>query len=384
MRFKDLKYLIVGSGFFGSVIAERLASQLDQRVVVVEARDHIGGNCYSYREPSSNIEVHAYGTHIFHTNNEKVWKYITQFTEFTPYQHKVLTEYRGQVYPMPISLATINSFYKTNLKPGDVAEFIAKESKGFSGNPSNLEEKAVSLIGRPLYEAFIRGYTTKQWERDPKELPADIITRLPVRKNYNTNYFNDPHQGLPKDGYGELFKRLLNHPNIEVLLNTDYSSVAAEVPENCTIVYTGPIDRFFGYRLGRLDWRSLRFEKEVLDQEDFQGTSVMNYADLDVPYTRIHEFKHLHPERETEFNSKKTVIYREYPKTLSGENEDCYYPVNTPRNEELFRKYVTEAKKLKNVIFGGRLGSYKYWDMDKAIENALVTFESLKAQSSRQ
>lgn len=372
MSFKGLKYCVVGSGFFGAVVAEQLASMRNEKVLVIERRNHIGGNSHSKIDPSTGIEIHSYGTHIFHTQNKEVWTYVNKFSDFTPYQHKVLTEYRGRVYPMPISLATINQFYGMNLKPREVATFLEKERAAMKGKlPQNLEEKAISLIGEPLYRAFIRGYTMKQWAQDPKELPEDIITRLPVRDTYNTNYFNDAFQGLPKDGYGKLFENILAHPNIEIQLNVDFLDIRNEIPPECKILYTGPIDEYFGYELGALDWRSIRLEREVIQQRDFQGTSVMNYADEEVPFTRIHEYKHLHPERSQVFSSDLTVIEREYPETRIGNSKECYYPVNTDRNQKLFELYANKMRMQRNIAFGGRLGSYKYWDMDVAIASAL-------------
>jgi UDP-galactopyranose mutase len=277
---------------------------------------------------------------------------------------------------MPISLATINSFYNTNLRPFEVPEFIAGESKKEAIREMNtLEDKAVSLIGRPLYEAFIKGYTWKQWDKDPRELPSSIITRLPVRTNYNTDYFDDPWQGLPLDGYSALISNILAHPNIEVRTGLDWRDLAERRPKDCRIFYSGPIDEFFHYSLGALEWRTLRFECNVEPYSDFQGCPVLNRADLNVPFTRTHEFKHLHPERGKQ--GERTVIMREYPKPFVPGDEP-FYPVNTAPNQELLRAYQQKALSLPHMVFGGRLGAYKYYDMDTVIADALGAFDSLK------
>ena len=303
-------YLIVGAGLYGCVLAERIANQQNARVLVVEKRHHIGGNCYSEVDEETGVEFHKYGTHIFHTSSPKVWEYISKFTEFNNYHHQVLTTWKNKVYQMPINLETINSFFDLNLKPFEVEEFLAKEiAKEGITKPKNLEEKAISLIGRPLYEAFIKGYTMKQWDKDPVDLPASIINRLPVRFNYNEDYFLDARwQGIPLEGYTKIFERLLCSENIDVELNCDYFQNANAFKPNRKIIFTGPIDRYFDYQFGRLEWRSVNFEKSVIEVEDFQGTSVMNYADAQVPYTRIHEPRHLHPERRYSKN-KSLILY---------------------------------------------------------------------------
>jgi UDP-galactopyranose mutase len=368
------RYIIVGSGFFGSVLAERISNIMNENVLVIEKRNHVGGNCYSEIEKDSGIEFHKYGTHIFHTDNRKVWDYITEMTEFNGYYHQVLTTYRGKVYQMPINLETINSYYEINLRPYEVTDFLEKEiSKEGIINPGNFEEKAISLIGRPLYEAFIKGYTRKQWQQDPIELPVSILNRLPFRKNYNENYYFSRWQGIPIDGYTAIFNKMLSSPLIELKLNTDFFSIKDQIPPESKVFYSGPIDRYFEYKFGRLDWRSLRFEMECLDYEDFQGTSVMNYADEGIPYTRIHEPKHLHPERN--YKTNKTITIKEYSVWDDGSNP--YYPVNNEKNNNLLMKYKTEAVKQKNIVFSGRLGDYKYYDMHQTIAIALEKFEEL-------
>lgn len=363
--------LVVGAGLWGCVVARELA-EAGNRVLVLEARTLPGGNARSAIDPKTGIECHCYGAHIFHTSDEEVWTYANRFATFTDYRHTVLTEHAGKVYFMPLGLALINAFYGKNLRPDEVPAFIASEiaKSGLSGEPKNLEEQAISLIGRPLYEAFIKGYTQKQWNADPKTLPSFIIRRLPVRTNYNTGYFNDPHQGVPRDGYFSLFAALLNHPGIEVRYGTDYLAIRDTFPAELPVFYSGPIDAYFDFRHGALPWRGLRFEWEVKPVRDWQGTTVMNYADLDVPYTRIHEFKHFHPERKEVYASEQTIICREYPADWKV-GDIPYYPVNTDASAALLARYQEEAKALPNVIFGGRLGEYKYYDMDKVIRRAL-------------
>ncbi|MBQ6158668.1 MAG: UDP-galactopyranose mutase [Thermoguttaceae bacterium] len=367
--------LVVGSGIFGSVVAERLAADGGRDVFILEKRDHIGGNSYSAADPETGIDVHRYGSHIFHTKSEKVWNYISRFTRFNTYRHKVLTTSGGRVYAMPISLMTINAFFEKNLKPDDIDEFLAVSTEQFRGHvPANLEEKAISLIGEDLYRAFIKGYTEKQWGRPATELPAEIITRLPVRRNYNIDYFNDTYQGIPLGGYGKLFEKLLAHPKIHVFLNTDYFDVRDQLPDSVETIWTGPVDQLLGFKYGYLEWRSLRFEWETIPTADWQGTAVMNYADREIPWTRIHEFKHYHPEREEVFLSQRTVICREYPVAWQPGNEP-YYPINDTRNQKLHQRYANEIAQKPGWYLGGRLGAYQYWDMDQAILKALELSE---------
>ncbi|MBQ9536253.1 MAG: UDP-galactopyranose mutase [Desulfovibrionaceae bacterium] len=374
------KFFIIGAGLWGAVMAERLASQLHLPVTIFEKRAHIGGNCHSQLDPETGIECHIYGSHIFHTSLPEVWHYITQFTEFTNYRHTVLTKHNGKIYSMPINLATINALYNRNFTPEEAKEFLQREiAEAKIAAPQNLEEQAISLIGRPLYEAFIKNYTQKQWACAPKDLPKEIITRLPFRTSYNCNYFTDTWQGVPKDGYFNLFKRLLDHPNITIELNTSYAKIKDQLPKDATVIYTGLVDELCNYQYGPLAWRSLEFSWETVNVCDYQGTAVLNYADLDVSYTRIHEFKHYHPERIEPFNLAKSVICREYPANFSPGLE-AYYPVNNAQNNLLYERYAEECAKTQQIILGGRLGKYKYFDMDKTIADALNTFNALQKE----
>ncbi|WP_137814283.1 UDP-galactopyranose mutase [Gandjariella thermophila] len=377
MSFAGYDLIVVGSGFFGLTVAERTATQLNKRVLVLERRDHIGGNAYSEAEPETGIEVHRYGAHLFHTSNKRVWDYVRQFTEFTGYQHRVFTIYQGRVYPMPVNLATICEYFGRYMTPDEARALVAEQAGEIdSKDATNFEEKAISLVGRPLYQAFFRGYTAKQWQTDPKELPAAIVTRLPVRYNFNNRYFNDTFEGLPVDGYTAWLERMADHPNIEVRLNVDFFDVRDQIPEGTPVVYTGPLDRYFDYSQGELGWRTLDFQQEVVPTGDFQGTSVMNYADEDVPFTRIHEFRHFHPERD--YPTDKTVIVREYSR-FAEHGDEPYYPINTADDRAKLEKYRELAKREareRNVLFGGRLGTYKYLDMHMAIGSALSAFDN--------
>ena len=375
----NVDLVVVGSGFFGLTVAERAARDLGLKVAVLDRRHHIGGNAYSENEPTTGIEVHRYGAHLFHTSNERVWEYVNRFTEFTSYVHKVYTSHKGEVYSMPINLGTINQFFHASMGPVEAKALIQEQAGELAGtDPANLNDKGISLIGRPLYEAFIKYYTGKQWQTDPKDLPAEIISRLPVRYNYDNRYFNDKYEGLPVNGYTAWIEKMADHPNIQVHLNTDFfdeghefsrSKVLGKVP----VVYTGPVDRYFDYSEGNLSWRTIDLEEEVLPMEDFQGTSVMNYPDEDVPYTRIHEFRHFHPERD--YTKDATVIMREYSR-FAEKGDEPYYPVNTAEDRAKLLAYRDLAKGEKSVLFGGRLGTYKYLDMHMAIGSALSMYDN--------
>ncbi|WP_456696376.1 UDP-galactopyranose mutase [Aeromicrobium sp. P5_D10] len=377
--------LIVGSGFFGLTIADRCARELGLKVQIIDRRDHIGGNAYSEADPETGIEVHRYGAHLFHTSNQRVWEYVNRFTTFTPYQHRVYTTHRGEVFPMPINLGTINQFQRAAYSPTEARAWVTEQAAMLTHAPTNLEEKAISLIGQPLYEAFIKNYTAKQWQTDPRELGTDIISRLPVRYTYDNRYFSDTYEGLPTDGYTAWLERMADHENITVTLEADFfdetqpfnkTSCVGSTP----VVFTGPVDRYFDFAHGDLSWRTLDFETEVLPIGDFQGTTVMNYADADIDYTRIHEFRHFHPERD--YPSDKTVIMREFSRA-AGHADEPYYPINTPQDRERLLAYRELANRETDVLFGGRLGTYKYLDMHMAIGSALSMFDNKLAPHFR-
>jgi UDP-galactopyranose mutase len=351
-------YLIVGSGFFGSICARELTDK-GYKCLVIEKRNHIGGNCYT--EKIDGINIHKYGAHIFHTSNKEVWDYVNKFVEFNSYRHHVLANYNNEIYPLPFNMFTFNKLWNVNT-PEEAKHVI--EQQRFLGDPTNLEEQALSLVGKDIYEKLIKGYTEKQWMKSCKELPAFIIKRLPVRFTYDNNYFFDSFQGIPKNGYTELFEKLLN--NIEIKLNVDYftnKDYFNSLAKN--IIYTGPIDKFYNYCFGELEYRPLKFEHITLDQENYQGHSVINYTEKKIPYTRIIEHKHFNNDI-----SDKTIITKEYPIEWNR-NEEPYYPINNNLNQEKYLKYKNLANQEKNIIFGGRLAEYKYYDMHQVIESAL-------------
>lgn len=350
-------YLIVGSGLFGSVCARELTDE-GYSVCVIEKRSHIAGNVYT--ENIEGINIHKYGPHIFHTNSEKIWNYVNKFADFNNFVNTPIAKFENEIYSLPFNMFTFNKMWGVET-PEEAKKIIEKQR--FKGEPKNLEEQALSLVGKDIYEKLIKGYTEKQWGRKCSELSIDIIKRLPVRFTYNNNYFNSKYQGIPIGGYTKMIEKMLE--NIEVKLNTDFfDNKEFWKTQARKIIYTGPIDAYFDYSLGCLEYRSLKFESEILDVSNFQGVAVVNYADAEIPFTRICEHKHF------EFGeSDKTVITKEFSKEWNI-NEEPYYPINNKKNLELLKKYQELAKK-ENVIFGGRLAEYKYYDMDKVIENAL-------------
>ena len=366
--------VVVGSGLFGLTVAERCANELGLSVLILERRPHIGGNAYSETDPRTGIEVHKYGAHLFHTSNERVWSYVNRFTSFTSYVHHVYTNHDGVVYPMPINLATINQFFSAAYSPDEARALIAQQAGELAGkDPENLNDKGISLIGRPLYEAFIKEYTGKQWQTDPKDLPASIISRLPVRYTYDNRYFNDTYEGLPVGGYTAWLEKMADSPMIDVHLSTDFFDTSQPYHRDALrgrvpVVYTGPVDRYFDYSQGALSWRTIDLEVEYPQTGDFQGTSVMNYPDADVAYTRIIEPRHFHPERD--YPRDRTVIMKEYSR-FAGEGDDPYYPVNAPQDREMLLVYRDLVAQEEGVFFGGRLGTYQYLDMHMAIGSAL-------------
>ena len=358
-------YLVIGSGLFGAVFAQE-AAKYENKITVIEKRDHIAGNIYT--KEVDGIQVHQYGAHIFHTSNKEVWNYVRQFAEFNRYTNSPVANYKGHMYNLPFNMNTFSEMWGV-ITPQEAMAKINEQRQEMAGKePQNLEEQAISLIGRDIYEKLIKGYTEKQWGRPCTELPAFIIKRLPVRLIYDNNYFNDDYQGIPIGGYTKMVKEMLDHPNIEVKLNTDFFDDKEEYLNNYDkVVYTGMIDKFFNYKLGELEYRSLRFETEEKNIGNYQGNAVINYTEAEIPYTRIIEHKHF------EFGKgdpDKTIITREYPADWKRGDEP-YYPVNNDRNNSLYAKYAELAKKQDKVIFGGRLGQYKYYNMDQVIDAAL-------------
>ena len=371
MNLEQYDLVVVGAGLFGSVTAEQ-ASRAGHHVLVIDSRNHIGGNCYTENDLETGINVHKYGAHIFHTNNREIWDYINQFTEFNGYRHTVKTKSNGRTYSMPINLSTINDFYKTDYTPEQAQTWLNHMREKYANpDPKNFEEQAMALIGPELYHAFIKGYTVKQWETDPTQLPASIIRRLPVRTNYNDSYFFDQWQGIPVDGYTPIFERMLTHENIDVRLNTTWEDIKVLI-DTQLVVYTGAIDRYFDYCYGELKWRTLDFVTKTLPVQDHQGCVAMNYADVDVPYTREIEHKHFHPEKKS---TASTVVTTEYSRSAT-KSDTPYYPVNTAEDKEKFSKYQALAESESNVVFGGRLGEYMYYDMHQVIGSALACYRN--------
>ena len=363
---KQYDYLIVGAGLYGAVFAHE-AKKAGKRCLVIDKRGHIAGNIYT--EPVEGINVHRYGAHIFHTNNKAVWQYVNQFAEFNRYTNSPVANYHGEIYNMPFNMNTFNKMWGV-VTPEEAAAKIEEQKKEITGEPKNLEEQAISLVGRDIYEKLVKGYTEKQWGRDCKELPAFIIKRLPVRLTFDNNYFNALYQGIPIGGYTKMVENLLD--GIEVRLNTDYLEHKAELDALADkVVYTGPIDAYFGFKLGTLEYRSVRFENETLDIPNFQGNAAVNYTDRETPWTRIIEHKWFEFGKDEDGNDlPKTIISREYSSEWKAGDEP-YYPVNDEKNGQLYAKYKELADKETGVIFGGRLGEYKYYDMDTTIASVL-------------
>ena len=362
---KDYDYLVVGAGLFGVTFAN-LAKKDGKKVLVIDKRNHIAGNVYT--ENIEGINVHKYGAHIFHTDDKEVWNYVNSFAEFNRYTNSPIARIGNEVYNMPFNMNTFAKMWDDVFTPEDAIRHIEEEKKEIMGEPKNLEEQAISLVGRTIYEKLIKGYTEKQWNRDCKDLPAFIIKRLPVRLIYDNNYFNDKYQGIPIGGYTKLVEKMLK--GIEVRLNTDFFSDVVGFKDMAEkIVYTGPIDEYFNYSLGELEWRSLKFDTKVLERVNYQGNAVVNYTGHEVDYTRVIEHKHF----EFDVTSSKTVVTYEYPADYEKGMEK-YYTINDDKNNELADKYRELASKEENVIFGGRLAEYKYYDMDDVIKSAFDTY----------
>jgi len=358
-------YLIVGAGFAGSVLAERLANDAGKRVLLIDRRPHIGGNAYDYYN-DDGVLVHRYGPHIFHTNSRDVFQYLSRFTQWRPYEHTVLASVDGQFVPMPINLDTLNQLYNMHLSAPDVDQFLAARAEPRERIRTS-EDVVVSQVGRELYEKFFRNYTRKQWGMDPSELDASVAARVPVRKNRDARYFSDTYQAMPRHGYTRMFERMLDHPNIHILLQTDYREIANTIPYGA-MIYTGPIDEYFEYRYGKLPYRSLEFVHETHDREWFQPAPVVNYPNEHL-YTRVTEFKYL-----TGQTHPKTSIVYEYP-TAEG---DPYYPIPCPENTTLYKQYKTLADAETATYFVGRLATYKYYNMDQVVAQALTTYQKIR------
>jgi UDP-galactopyranose mutase len=357
--------LIIGSGFSGAVIARELAEQ-GYQIEVIDQRPHIAGNCYTKRDQDTNIMVHQYGPHIFHTDDEEVWNYINEHGEMRPYTNRVKSTVGGQVYSLPVNLHTINQFFGKAFNPKEAHDFIVNEQADKTiGEPQNFEEQALKFVGKDLYEAFFKGYTQKQWGLSPTKLPASILKRLPVRFNYNDNYFFHKFQGMPKDGYTPIVQSILDHDNITVKLSTNFDDYRDKLGDYEHIFYTGALDGFYDYKLGRLGYRTLDFERHV-DEGDFQGCAVMNYGEESVPYTRISEHKHFTPWE----NHDKTVYFKEFSR-LAEEQDIPYYPIRLVDEKNMLEKYVELANQETKVTFVGRLATYRYLDMDVTIREAL-------------
>ncbi|PAU64757.1 UDP-galactopyranose mutase [Pseudomonas sp. PIC25] len=363
---KGFDYLIVGAGFAGSVLAERLAAGLGKRVLLVDRRPHIGGNAYDHYN-DDGILVHRYGPHIFHTNAPRIVEYLSRFTEWRPYEHRVLAEVDGQQVPIPINLTTLNRLYGLELDEAGAERFLASRAEPVADIRTS-EDVVINQIGRELYEKFFRGYTRKQWGLDPSQLDKSVTSRVPTRTNADDRYFGDSFQMMPLDGYTRMFEKMLDHPNIKVMVNTDFKEIRDEVQYD-HLVYCGPIDEYFGYCYGKLPYRSLRFQHETVDRERFQPVAVVNYPAEDVPYTRITEYKHLTGQRH-----HKTSLTYEYP---SAEG-DPYYPIPRPENVELYKRYQALADATPGVTFLGRLGTYRYYNMDQVVGQALALYKRIE------
>ncbi|ECR1522759.1 UDP-galactopyranose mutase [Campylobacter coli] len=353
-------YLIIGSGLFGSIFAYE-ASKKGYKCLVIEKRSHIGGNCYT--ENIENINVHKYGAHIFRTSDCDIWKYMQQFCKFNHFINSPIANFKGEIYNLPFNMNTFSKLWGI-FSPEEAKNIINKQSQEIQGKPKNLEEHVIKLVGRDVYEKFVKGYTEKQWGRDCKDLPASIIRRIPVRYIYDNNYFNDPYQGIPIGGYTAIFEKMLT--NCEVLLNVDFLKHKEEFQNKARkIIFTGTIDSFYDYQYGTLEYRSLKFEHKILDTDNYQGVAVVNYTDKETPYTRTIEHKHF------EFGKQeKTVVSEEYPLEWS-KNMEPYYPINDDKNQALYERYLNLAKKETKIYFGGRLGEYKYYDMQDSVKSAL-------------
>ncbi len=363
----------VGAGFSGAVIARELA-EAGFRVLIIDERDHIAGNCHTYRDSETGVMVHAYGPHIFHTADERVWAYVNRFGTMMPYVNRVKANVRGRVYSLPVNLHTINQFFDSAFSPREAEAFIRSKARLDIEEPRSFEEQALRFVGEDIYLAFFAGYTKKQWGVEPSKLPASILKRLPLRFSYDDNYFNHPYQGMPRDGYTEVVRNILDHHNIELRLRCEYGDLDEQFQH---VFYSGPLDRYFGYDLGRLGYRTLDFEGAKAEG-DFQGAAVINYPDPDIPFTRISEHKHFAPWESAQLD--KTIAFREYSR-LCGEGDIPYYPIRLLNEERLLKQYEERAAAEAGVTFVGRLGTYQYLDMDVTIARALKVAEEYLAKT---
>ncbi|NJK90823.1 MAG: UDP-galactopyranose mutase [Blastochloris sp.] len=363
---QNRKYLVIGAGFSGAVVARGLAERQGARVLVIDSRPHIGGNCHTERDSETGVMVHRYGPHIFNTDDLRVWNYVNKFGTFRPFVNRVKAVTGRGVFSLPINLMTINQFFGKTFTPNEARSYLATLGDTSITEPQNFEEQALKMLGQDLYENFFKGYTVKQWGCDPKELPASILTRLPVRFNYDDNYYNKFYQGIPEEGYSKVVENILNFPGIEVRLSTDFESVKQTLNLFDHIIYTGPIDRFFEYEYGRLAYRTVYFERIKTDMNDYQGNAVINYTNIEVPWTRIHEHKHFTPWESHE----RTVVFKEFSKE-TGLDDIPYYPKRLARDKSMLSRYLERASASEGVSFLGRLATYRYMDMEKVIGEAL-------------
>ena len=367
---KDVDILIIGAGISGAVLAERYAA-IGKKVLIIEKRNHIAGNCYDYID-ENNILVSKYGAHLFHTNEESVWKYVNQFSEWYPWEHKVIARVDDKTVPIPVNITTVNELFNTTISNEEEMKTWLEEHRSPIAKPANGEEAVLNRVGPVLYEKMFKHYTKKQWDKYPAELDASVLERIPVRTNYDDRYFSDRYQALPKGGYTQLFENILKNPNIEILLETDYFEVKNQYRNYEKLFYTGPVDRFFEFKhslLEKLEYRSINFVSETIETEFFQENSVVNYPGTEVDYTRIIEYKHFGNQK-----SEKTTVVKEF----TIDEGEPYYPVPNPRNQEIYAQYKTETEKLVDVHFVGRLANYKYFNMDQAFKNALELFDELE------
>lgn len=371
---KEIDILIIGAGISGAVLAERYAT-MGKKVLIIEKRNHIAGNCYDYID-ENGILVSKYGAHLFHTNEKSVWKYVNQFSDWYPWEHKVIARVDDKTVPIPVNITTVNKLFNINISNEDEMKTWLEEHRSPIARPSNGEEAVLSRIGPILYEKMFKHYTKKQWDKYPAELDASVLERIPVRTNYDDRYFTDTYQALPKGGYTQLFEKILSHKNIEVLLETDYFDVKDQYKNYEKLFYTGPVDRFFEFKHSlteKLEYRSINFVSETVDAEFFQENSVVNYPGTEVDFTRIIEYKHFGNQK-----SEKTTVVKEF----TVDEGEPYYPVPNPRNQEIYERYKTEAEKLTDVYFVGRLANYKYFNMDQAFKNALDLFDQLEKKEA--